>query len=202
MTPLSYTHIRSRYGLSKDQYDALLERQGGVCVGCGLLPRGGGKGNANGKLFVDHDHETDDIRGLLCQGCNAAVGLVYDSPSTLRKLAAYLERGPVVKKEDLAGPSKPGSYQRGKTCCAQGHPYSEENTYISPSTGHRLCRTCQKAHDKKRRSKQPKPKRTHCRNGHEINNTNTCRLADGRLRCRICATVRQRLYRRRLSELT
>lgn len=33
--------------------------------------------------------------------------------------------------------------------CPQGHPYSPENTYHRPSTGHRECRACNRARHRK-----------------------------------------------------
>jgi hypothetical protein len=43
---------------------------------------------------------------------------------------------------------KPGARQRAKRRCPKGHPYSRTNTYIQPSTGGRVCRTC--ARERKR----------------------------------------------------
>lgn len=43
-------------------------------------------------LFIDHDHNTNEVRGLLCHGCNAAIGLMVDNPARLRAAAEYLER--------------------------------------------------------------------------------------------------------------
>lgn len=46
------------------------------------------------KLCIDHNHTTGEIRGILCSGCNTALGLAKDNPTTLRALADYLdERG-------------------------------------------------------------------------------------------------------------
>jgi len=42
-----------------------------------------------------------------------------------------------------------GKWQREKTHCPQGHPYSEENTYVIPATGHRQCRECNRARGRK-----------------------------------------------------
>src|SRR5687767_4046523 len=41
---------------------------------------------------IDHDHRTGQIRGLLCHGCNRAIGWSGDNPSTLMALAEYLKR--------------------------------------------------------------------------------------------------------------
>lgn len=74
-----------RYGLSESQYKALLARQGGGCAVCGARPR-------NRRLSVDHCHRSRVVRGILCAGCNFAIGCMADSPDRLRAAAAYLER--------------------------------------------------------------------------------------------------------------
>ena len=40
--------------------------------------------------------------------------------------------------------------EQGKTHCPQGHPYSDENTYINPGTGGRVCRVCHRDGERKR----------------------------------------------------
>jgi hypothetical protein len=79
-----WDRIRQRYGLARDEYDALLEAQGGVCAICG--------GTNNDKhLVVDHDHATDQVRGLLCGGCNHALGFL-ERDDWLQAARAYLSR--------------------------------------------------------------------------------------------------------------
>lgn len=56
---------------------------GGGCLVCGAT---------HSRMVVDHDHATGEVRGLLCSPCNAAIGLLEDSPARLRAAAAYLER--------------------------------------------------------------------------------------------------------------
>lgn len=143
-------HLRSRYGITQADYDALLDAQRGRCAGCGEKPRGGGRANANRLLFVDHDHETGAIRGLLCQPCNAIVGLAYERPATLIALVRYLARPPAIAEPRPKRPK--GEYQKSKTHCRNGHPYSPENTYVAPATGHRQCRTCRRRIDLNRRA--------------------------------------------------
>lgn len=47
----------------------------------------------NGKILnVDHCHETDAVRGLLCSKCNFAIGLLDDNPEYATKAAEYLRR--------------------------------------------------------------------------------------------------------------
>lgn len=72
------TAIRKRYGITREQYDALLAHQGGVCAGCGASECPSGRSFA-----VDHDHShcpgragcPECIRGLLCTGCNVTDAL-------------------------------------------------------------------------------------------------------------------------------
>lgn len=61
-------------GLTKEEYDTLLARQGGVCFFCGRPETADRKKAAVRRLSVDHDHETNQIRGLLCLGCNISLG--------------------------------------------------------------------------------------------------------------------------------
>lgn len=75
----------ARYGITEEGYNALLRTQGGVCATC----KRGCK--THRRLSVDHDHETGEVRGLLCMNCNAALGLVGDDVTVLRSLIEYLE---------------------------------------------------------------------------------------------------------------
>jgi hypothetical protein len=79
----SERQLKKNYGITFDEYDKMLERQGGVCATCGKPPNGR-------RLHVDHDHRTGKIRGLLCHGCNVALGSVDDNPSILQRLIEYL----------------------------------------------------------------------------------------------------------------
>lgn len=81
------------YGLTPDDYAALLAAQGCRCAICGLdEPNAHGRTGKKFRLSVDHCHGTGRIRGLLCQKCNRAIGLLGDSVELLRKAIDYLER--------------------------------------------------------------------------------------------------------------
>lgn len=68
-------------------YQELITMQGGeTCLICGALPDDGRK------LFIDHDHATDEIRGLLCPRCNRLLGNAADSIETLQASIDYLSR--------------------------------------------------------------------------------------------------------------
>ncbi len=79
-------NLKKNYDLSTEQYEAMIVAHEGKCHVCKQPPTGRWK-----RLHVDHDHSTGVIRGLLCSGCNLALGHVRDNPQTLRDLATYLE---------------------------------------------------------------------------------------------------------------
>lgn len=80
--------LLKQYGMRPDDYDRLLAEQGGVCAICGTEP------TPNRRLAVDHCHEGGQVRGLLCTGCNVAIGHMRDDADRLEAAAAYLrERG-------------------------------------------------------------------------------------------------------------
>jgi hypothetical protein len=82
------------YGLTADDYNQLLEFQQGGCAIC-RQPCKTGK-----SLAVDHDHETNRVRGLLCYRCNITLGLIEDNEELLWKIAEYLKR--TTWKEETA----------------------------------------------------------------------------------------------------
>jgi hypothetical protein len=87
-------HLRRTFGLTQADYDALLAKQGGGCAICGKPP---GKIS----LHVDHDHETSEVRGLLCVGCNNALGQFHDDPALLDRAIEYLGRALLPRVDEL-----------------------------------------------------------------------------------------------------
>lgn len=92
--PLNYgqhrrSNLKKLYGITVEEYDALFEKQGGVCAICGepetLVKRG-----QLYRLAVDHDHETGAVRGLLCSSCNRGLGLFKDNPDVIARALEYL----------------------------------------------------------------------------------------------------------------
>jgi hypothetical protein len=83
--------LKHSYGISLEEYDALLKEQGGVCQICKCPPKENGPKNLQA-LRVDHCHETGKIRGLLCHSCNVAIGHLGDNLSTLQNAISYLAK--------------------------------------------------------------------------------------------------------------
>lgn len=84
--------LKYRYKLTDEEVDFLIKQQGGLCAVCGQPPSDSNtRAHWNGKLCVDHDHDTGAVRGMLCNDCNLAVGY-GKTPEVLRAAADYLER--------------------------------------------------------------------------------------------------------------
>ena len=85
-------HLMHRYGVTIEERAAMSERQQDACDICGKHEiRFNNKSKQIQKLSVDHCHKTGRIRGLLCNGCNRALGCVLENKDTLRKMIVYLE---------------------------------------------------------------------------------------------------------------
>jgi hypothetical protein len=80
-----------RYGITLEQYEALLAAQADRCVICGDRPDPAGKG-AMARLHVDHHHGTGRNRALLCARCNVGIGYFLEDPTRLRAAAEYIEK--------------------------------------------------------------------------------------------------------------
>ena len=75
----------SKYGLGFEQYEAMLVEQCASCKICGTHTSETSRG-----LVIDHCHVTGKVRGLLCNACNAGLGMFRDSEDSLMAAAAYL----------------------------------------------------------------------------------------------------------------
>jgi hypothetical protein len=80
------SRLKTKYGMTGEQFDLLLQDQGGVCKICG-------KTNAPTRmnlLGVDHCHATGKIRGLLCIKCNSGLGFFEDDINRMKAAIEYL----------------------------------------------------------------------------------------------------------------
>ncbi|MGZ6826061.1 MAG: endonuclease VII domain-containing protein [Mycobacteriales bacterium] len=75
-------HLRRRYGLQDGEWDEIMLDQGDVCAICRESPA----------VHVDHDHDTGEVRGILCFNCNGGLGQFRDRVDIMRNAIDYLER--------------------------------------------------------------------------------------------------------------
>jgi hypothetical protein len=78
--------LKNRYNLSEEEYQEAVVIADGKCAIC----------RKDEKLFIDHCHETEKFRGLLCTRCNTGLGMFWDDIDNLQRAAGYLSLGPMV----------------------------------------------------------------------------------------------------------
>jgi len=81
--------LNKSYGIGLPEYNRLFEQQNGKCAICGQSAEEKHMGRKK-NLCVDHCHDKDTIRGLLCDQCNRAMGLFQDDPEILNSALEYL----------------------------------------------------------------------------------------------------------------
>jgi hypothetical protein len=83
--------LKSTYGISMEDFSALLDSQSHKCLICGRQISG--KVNSKDlRAFVDHDHKTGAVRGLLCVYCNSLIGYCREDKSLLLAAIDYLKK--------------------------------------------------------------------------------------------------------------
>jgi len=80
------SHLKRKYDMTLEEYNHILEKQENTCAICGNHETT----KRNRFLTVDHCHETNKIRGLLCNNCNRTLGLLGENIETLKKMIEYL----------------------------------------------------------------------------------------------------------------
>ena len=83
--------ILRQYGLTGEQYAAMLEDQDGRCAICRNVLVDGASQKDKRRAVVDHCHVRERTRAILCQACNVMLGEAGDDPEVLRRGADYLE---------------------------------------------------------------------------------------------------------------
>ena len=78
--------LRHLHNITLDEYNFMFEMQEGKCNICGT------KLYKDKKTHVDHCHKTHDIRGLLCNHCNAGLGHFFDNITILKEAIKYLKK--------------------------------------------------------------------------------------------------------------
>jgi hypothetical protein len=87
------TKLKQKYGISIEQYNTMFKNQDGKCYICH-------KEHTRRPLNVDHNHSNGQVRGLLCDKCNMALGLVKDSTEILTDMIRYLNAYSIVGHRD------------------------------------------------------------------------------------------------------
>ena len=82
MSPISKrnSNLKYRYGITEKDFDDMYSAQKGRCAIC----------NEKKPLVVDHDHDTGEVRGLLCNTCNSGMGKLMDNMLLLARALKYL----------------------------------------------------------------------------------------------------------------
>ncbi len=84
--------LKQKFGITLEQYNKMFEVQGGRCAICKKPEiKRNNKGTDIRMLAVDHDHKTNNVRGLLCDKCNLLLGHANDNTTILLNAAIYLE---------------------------------------------------------------------------------------------------------------
>lgn len=77
-------YLKRKYGIDLAYYNQMFINQNGCCATCETH-----QSELNRTLCVDHNHETGEVRGLLCMSCNRAFGLLKENVNTLKNLITY-----------------------------------------------------------------------------------------------------------------
>lgn len=80
-------HLKKTFGLTIEMFFAILEKQGNGCAICGKY-----REELKAKYVVDHNHQNNEIRGILCSPCNWTLGHMSDSAENLESAAKYLRK--------------------------------------------------------------------------------------------------------------
>jgi hypothetical protein len=88
-------NLRTNYGITKPEKDKMVAKQKGKCLICDNILEESKittKGESNKRIaVVDHCHETNKVRGILCSKCNRGLGLFEDSVDNLTRAIKYLK---------------------------------------------------------------------------------------------------------------
>lgn len=90
-----FDKIRRLYGLTKSEYNKMMENQLGICKICKNKPA----------TCVDHCHTTKIVRGLLCNSCNSGLGYFTDNITTMNNAIQYIKDSKSIKKQMVDPPS-------------------------------------------------------------------------------------------------
>jgi hypothetical protein len=126
-------NLKTAYGLSLEEYDAILEFQKNCCAIC-LLDF-----STDPKTpHVDHDHVTGEVRAILCHHCNLMLGNAGDHAGILSAAIGYLmdfDRGLVYRQLQQDGPLRVSSSISAGVPVAPGEHFTETAAQPAGETG-------------------------------------------------------------------
>lgn len=73
--------LKLRYGISEAEFEKLVRKQGGTCAIC----------RKRGAKHVDHDHDSGEVRAVLCFYCNRGLGKFREDRGLIRRARRYLD---------------------------------------------------------------------------------------------------------------
>lgn len=88
--------MRRTYGISMQEFDELVDFQGGKCAICFKI-----LDTLNRRANIDHCHDTGVVRGVLCSGCNTGIGQLGDNIDGVKRALYYLENTPFEEYRKL-----------------------------------------------------------------------------------------------------
>lgn len=77
--------LKVNYGIDMTDYNTMFSAQQGRCAICKIH-----QSELRHSLFVDHNHETNKVRGLLCPKCNSAIGFIKEDLEIIKSMECYL----------------------------------------------------------------------------------------------------------------
>ena len=83
--------LKALYGLTPKEYEELFISQGSCCAICFTTEPGG----RHNQWHIDHNHDTDKVRGILCNDCNVGLGCFKDDRYRMSEAVVYLRKGEV-----------------------------------------------------------------------------------------------------------
>lgn len=93
LKPPDYKRLEKKYGIKEHEYKRLIRQQDGCCFICHRDPRQFTTRKYRHNLCVDHDHNTGEIRGLLCKHCNSMISRwLNDDIDKIKRVLKYFTR--------------------------------------------------------------------------------------------------------------
>jgi len=95
---LTNLYLMRQYNITLEDYRDMYIAQNGLCKICGEDGVKRASAYAGTPLVIGHNHATSDVRGLLCNTCNSALGQFQDDPAILLKAIEYLNTSIVTSQ--------------------------------------------------------------------------------------------------------